>query len=167
MQVFTAAVPFSDRSDAQVICAIMQRRRPPRPTHPTFTENLWILMQRCWDHDPRLRPEVSEALRALVTPSASHSFRWSCIRLLDFFLVCSEDLAWKRLISHTLTTREHISSITKIFSDSNQAEMNESLIWDDAQNLTDVIDEVSTCTLLSLGDIGSAQRSSRLSVSAR
>ena len=51
---------------------ITQGGRPPRPTHPTFTDSLWTLMQRCWDHDPHLRPEVSEALEVLLTPSVSH-----------------------------------------------------------------------------------------------
>jgi hypothetical protein len=74
MQVFTGAIPFGNRSDVQVLLAIVQGRRPPRPTHPTFTEQLWTLMQRCWNHDPQLRPEVSEALRVLLTPSVSCSF---------------------------------------------------------------------------------------------
>ena len=151
-QVFTAAVPFSNRSDAQVICAIMQRRRPARPTHPTFTDNLWMLMQRCWNHDPRLRPDVSEALRVLLTPSVSRSLRRSYIHSLDSFTVHSEDPAWKQLISHTLTTRERISLITTIFSDHNQVEMVGNLFGDDAQNLINAIDEVCACTLSYLRD---------------
>jgi len=55
--------------------AIMQDKRPPRPIHPTFTEDLWELMQRCWDREPNLRPEISEALRILLTLSVSHSFQ--------------------------------------------------------------------------------------------
>ena len=60
--------------------AIMQNERPPRPTHPMFTANLWMLMQRCWDHDPHLRPEVSEVLQVLLTPLVSRSFQRSYIR---------------------------------------------------------------------------------------
>ena len=80
IQVFTGAVPFSAQSHLAAIVAIMKGRRPPRPTHPTFTENLWTLMQRCWDHDPHLRPEVSEVLQVLLTPSVSCSFQQSYIR---------------------------------------------------------------------------------------
>ena len=79
MQVFTGASPFGNRRTIQVIMAITQGRRPPRPTHPTFTEDLWTLIQRCWDHDPYLRPGVSEVLQVLLTPSVSRLFRKSCI----------------------------------------------------------------------------------------
>ena len=72
MQVFTGVIPFANDTSMMAMMAIMQGRRPPRPAHPTFTENLWSLMQRCWDPDPHLRPEVSEALHVL-TLSASHS----------------------------------------------------------------------------------------------
>lgn len=68
-QVFTGNVPFRDSSSIMAILAITQGKRPPRPTHPMFTGNLWSLMQRCWDHDPHSRPEISEALEILLAPS--------------------------------------------------------------------------------------------------
>ena len=68
MQVFTGAIPFSGNSSAVAMLAIVQGRRPQRPIYPTFTDNLWTLMQRCWDHDPHLRPEVSEVLQVLLAP---------------------------------------------------------------------------------------------------
>ena len=80
LQVFTGGIPFGKKSATIAMLAIIQGRRPERPTHPTFTENLWSLMQRCWDHDPQLRPEVSEALQILLTPSVSRSSRWSYVR---------------------------------------------------------------------------------------
>jgi len=49
---------------------IVQGDRPPRPTHPTFTEGLWSLTQRCWGEDPQLRPEASEVLQVLLSPSS-------------------------------------------------------------------------------------------------
>ena len=72
IQVFTEALPFGS---AKTMLAIMQGRRPSRPTHPTFTDDLWMLMQRCWDHNPQSRPDASEALEVLLTPSVSHSFQ--------------------------------------------------------------------------------------------
>jgi hypothetical protein len=60
--------------------------------------------------------------------------------------VCSEDPAWKRLISRTLATPERISLITKIFSNRDEVEVVEMLSGDDAQNFINVIDEVNTCT---------------------
>ena len=43
----------------------MEGKRPPRPVHPTFTEDLWTLIQRCWDPEPDSRPETSEVLNVL------------------------------------------------------------------------------------------------------
>jgi hypothetical protein len=74
IQVFSGAIPFNNGTSVMAMLAITQGRRPPRPTHPSFTENLWILMQRCWDQDPHLRPEVSEVLQVLLTPSVAYPF---------------------------------------------------------------------------------------------
>ena len=75
MQVFTGAVPFNGQSHIAALSAIVQHKRPPRPAHPMFTEDLWGLTQRCWYHEPHLRPEVSEVLRVLRTPSVPRSFQ--------------------------------------------------------------------------------------------
>jgi hypothetical protein len=72
-QVFTGAIPFSGRHSVMAMLTVMQGGRPPRPTHPALTENLWTLMQRCWDNGPHLRPEISEALRVLLVRSVFHS----------------------------------------------------------------------------------------------
>ena len=52
-----------------------QGKRPPRPVHPTFTEKLWELIQRCWDHNPELRPGASEILRVLLATSVLYLLR--------------------------------------------------------------------------------------------
>ena len=123
LQIFTGAVPFSGRSDVQVLLAVVQGGRPPRPAHPTFTEKLWTLMQRCWDQDPHLRPDASEVVR-ILTPSVSDPFWWPSIHWFDCILVCSEPRsdppAWERLISNTLLVRERVSLIASIFLDRNQ-----------------------------------------------
>jgi serine/threonine protein kinase len=66
MQVFTGMVPFSNDTPALAMLATIQGKRPPRPTHRTFTKDLWALMQRCWDHDPHLRPKALEVLQVLT-----------------------------------------------------------------------------------------------------
>ena len=98
-QVFTGAVPFNGDTSVMAMLATTQGRRPPRPTDPACTENLWALMQRCWGHDPHSRPEVSEALRVLLTPSVSRSFRRSYIRSFDRFPTYSEDPTREQLTS--------------------------------------------------------------------
>ena len=65
IQVFIGAIPFSDKPPTLAILNITQGRRPSRPTHPTFTAELWTLMERCWNQNPHLRPEVSEVLTDL------------------------------------------------------------------------------------------------------
>jgi len=72
MQIFTGTIPFPSHQTIAAILAIANGGRPPRPTHPTFTDDLWTLMQRCWNHDPHSRPEISEALEVLLTPLVSH-----------------------------------------------------------------------------------------------
>ena len=47
------------------VVSIVHGDRPPRPTHPSLTDGLWELMQRCWDRDIRKRPQILEALQAL------------------------------------------------------------------------------------------------------
>ncbi|KAF9642512.1 kinase-like protein [Thelephora ganbajun] len=120
IEVFTGAVPFGDMPSLVAMSVITKGKRPPRPAHPAFTDNLWTLMQRCWDHDPSLRPQASGVLEILLV----------------------EGSTWGRLISHTLVTHERISLIETVFSDRNQVEMFEHLSGDNAQTLIDMLDEV-------------------------
>jgi hypothetical protein len=68
-QVFTGEVPFNGSSSPAAMLEIMRGERPPRPTHPVLTDQLWALMRRCWDQDPRLRPEVVEISPILLASS--------------------------------------------------------------------------------------------------
>ena len=104
-------------------------------------------MQRCWDQDPHLRLEVSEALQVLLTPSVLCSFQYLCIHQFFYPSTSSELPAWKQLISRTSTMDEHISLITMIFVDRDQVEMIMRLSGNDTQTLVDVIDEVRPCIL--------------------
>jgi len=65
IQVFTGAVPFGANKPSMAGLAIMQGDRPPRPVHPMCSDKLWKIMQRCWNQEPHLRPEVSEVLNVL------------------------------------------------------------------------------------------------------
>ena len=74
-QVFTDMVPFAEVLSVVAMLYITQGRRPPQPTHPGVTGGLWKLMQRCWDYNPQLHPEVSEILLQILSDlSVSHSF---------------------------------------------------------------------------------------------
>jgi len=147
IQVFTGALPFDGVPSHGAMFAIMQGKRPLRPTYPTFTENLWTLVQRCWDHDPHLRPDVLEVLQVLPTPSVSRLFRRS--RFVDFTVSsCSDPPTWKRLVSYRLEIHERLSLIVTIFSDPGEVEVVGQLSGYVAQTFIDTIIEVSAPTLL-------------------
>ena len=94
--------------------------RPPRPTHPTFTADLWSLMQGCWSRDPHSRPTISKVITEVITLSIRN-----------------------RLIGRASTTHERISPIATVFFDNGRSEAVKHLSKDDAQALIDVADEVS------------------------
>jgi len=62
-------------------------------------------------------------------------------------IVRLDSLAWKRLLSKTITTRERVSLVITIFSDHNRVEIPRHLSRDDAQTFIDIIDmdDVSFC----------------------
>ena len=118
-KVFTGAVPFSDGPGTAAIVRMIQAERPPRPTHPSFTDDLWILMQSCWNHNPKLRPNASEVLKAITLS------------------LC------KRFVDRTLPTDDRACLITAVFSKPDQAKMARQVPSEEAQNLIDVIYGVS------------------------
>ena len=65
MQVFTGKCPFPELSDDAIALAICGGGRPPRPADPAVPDQLWQLMQECWNEDPQLRPTPEEVLLAL------------------------------------------------------------------------------------------------------
>ena len=128
IQVFTHAVPFGKTPSVTAMLSIMSGKRPSRPTHPTLTEDLWTLVQRCWHQDPASRPQILEVSKLLTLPLR------------------------KRLISHTAGRDERIRLIATIFSDDDQVKVVGPASGDDAQTLINVIDEVSPCTIPYLDD---------------
>ena len=119
IQIFTGAIPFSNDGSVTAMLAVVQGKRPPRPTHPACTEDLWALMQRCWSDLPSSRTKISEVALEILTLS-----------------LC------QRLVGHTLNTHDRISLIATIFLDNDRIQMVEHVSGVDAQTLIDVIDEV-------------------------
>jgi len=74
IQVFTSAVPFGNGTSTTAALTIVNGGRPPRPTHPALTEDVWVLVQHCWNQDPNMRPEAQEVLKVLHASSVSHPF---------------------------------------------------------------------------------------------
>ena len=70
-QVLTGAVPFGDKSDWVAISDVLVGIRPSRPAHRSCTDGLWALIQRCWDQDPHLRPEILEVSQTISSVSTN------------------------------------------------------------------------------------------------
>ena len=71
-QVLTGEIPFSSlKTNWTVVQAVLKGDRPSRPEHPSCTDNLWALTQRCWDEDPLLRPEILEVSQAFSSVSTN------------------------------------------------------------------------------------------------
>jgi len=70
VEVFTGRAPFPRTPPITVAVDVLTGKRPERPMHPNLTDELWNLTERCWNHDPERRPEISEVVLHLKTPSA-------------------------------------------------------------------------------------------------
>jgi hypothetical protein len=76
IKVFTGEVPFKEFLPATSAAKIMQGKRPPRPV---LTDDVWALMEMCWDQEPRSRPETRRLLQDLAS-SLLRSLRQSLPR---------------------------------------------------------------------------------------
>ena len=144
-KAFTGAIPFSAKPPRAAMLAIIDGERPPRPTHPVLTDELWALTQRCWDQEPHLRPSALRISYGLYVSTLEPRVH---VGLIGFSH--SRGIpAWKRLIDLPLATDERISLITDIISDRGEAEAIKHLQGDDAQSFVDVIDEVPPHSFIS------------------
>ena len=70
MQVLSGQAPFNElKSNYLIVMAVWEGKRPPRPAHPSCTDGLWRLIQRCWGQDPQLRPEIPEVSQTISSVS--------------------------------------------------------------------------------------------------
>ncbi|KAJ7585035.1 hypothetical protein C8J56DRAFT_1027479 [Mycena floridula] len=67
LEIYTGHVPFAEhKNDPAVKQAVMSGRRPSRP-RDLFTDQLWQLIEECWNQRPDSRPSARHILRALQT----------------------------------------------------------------------------------------------------
>ncbi|KAG6809628.1 hypothetical protein H0H92_015483 [Tricholoma furcatifolium] len=72
-EIFTGEIPLSHLTrDATVIHKVLSGERPKRPSNESLswsvwglTENIWKLMETCWDSDPVQRPNASVVVETL------------------------------------------------------------------------------------------------------
>ncbi|KAB5593151.1 Tyrosine kinase family catalytic domain containing protein [Ceratobasidium theobromae] len=73
LEILTGCPPFAEmRNDMQVISAVLMGRlprRPPAEDAPQLSDELWELMNGCWDQDRNARPSASQVLETVRTMS--------------------------------------------------------------------------------------------------
>ncbi|KAJ7768220.1 kinase-like domain-containing protein [Mycena metata] len=71
-EILTEKLPFyEEKNDMVVMFQVLAHGRPSRPTWCTGTpqlDNLWDLLQSCWEDDPPKRPEAFQIVDRLVGP---------------------------------------------------------------------------------------------------
>ncbi|KIJ34640.1 hypothetical protein M422DRAFT_34989 [Sphaerobolus stellatus SS14] len=70
LECLTSAKPFAElRRDPHVVLSVIEKKRPSRPAEHVwnrwFTDSIWNLLERCWDHEPEARPSMPEVVDIL------------------------------------------------------------------------------------------------------
>jgi len=75
-EVLSGHIPFPQAKHTTVILEVIKGKRPERPRGVTgawFTDDLWAMLELCWQHKPGNRPSLDIVLRCLqdVAPPPS------------------------------------------------------------------------------------------------
>jgi hypothetical protein len=69
-QMLTGTAPFPElRTEAAVIMAVLDGRRPTHPPSSSRTpslDGLWNLVENCWEERPEIRPTASQIVERLM-----------------------------------------------------------------------------------------------------
>ena len=65
VEVFTGEVPFGEEGNINITVGIPKNKRPDRPTGAQvgLTNEMWSIIERCWDNDPGRRPPIRDVVR--------------------------------------------------------------------------------------------------------
>lgn len=74
-KAFSGRAPFADSTPVTVAVKVLSGQRPERPKDPVLTNELWDLTRRCFDQDPRRRPEITVVVRDLQEALAVRQYR--------------------------------------------------------------------------------------------
>jgi len=70
IEAFTGKAPFYGVAPTTVAVGVLSGKRPTRPTHQSLTNDIWEMIERCWDKDLQHRPDISEVVHCLQTALA-------------------------------------------------------------------------------------------------
>ncbi|KAK7027403.1 hypothetical protein VNI00_015239 [Paramarasmius palmivorus] len=71
-EIITGLLPFHNlRNELAVLSAIFRGLRPEKPQNIDIQDEVWLLMNECWESEPALRPTAENLLQRLpvVTPA--------------------------------------------------------------------------------------------------
>ncbi|KAJ3998234.1 kinase-like domain-containing protein [Lentinula boryana] len=112
IEVYTGQVPFADvRSEIMVLEKVLNDEHPGRPSGPnTMTDELWNLINACWNHDRAARPKsglVVDHLKHILRRSATDPVALSPMEPIPPPIVHSRNslatVGYFSLFSQTLT----------------------------------------------------------------
>jgi serine/threonine protein kinase len=63
LQIFTGSIPFSHTTnDASIILYVKAGGRPKRRNCRSINDEIWAMLERCWDVEPNRRPPMNTLL---------------------------------------------------------------------------------------------------------
>ena len=80
VEVFTGKIPFEEQRNEMVALRISEGGRPEMPKDALevgLTDEVWKLLESCWQRDPKKRPTMGEVVRRwekFVKRTPSESF---------------------------------------------------------------------------------------------
>ena len=85
VQVLTGEIPFRKAHQTELVWSVVQGLRPDKPENASsigFSDLLWGFVQRCWDADAKLRPNVMEVVTHLGEAAANwNGFMPPCVEV--------------------------------------------------------------------------------------
>ena len=66
VEVFTGKVPFPEEPPAMASSRMLKGERPEMPQDAEqigVTDEIWALLERCWQQDPKKRPTMKKVVR--------------------------------------------------------------------------------------------------------
>ncbi|KXN92809.1 Receptor-interacting serine/threonine-protein kinase 1 [Leucoagaricus sp. SymC.cos] len=83
-EIFTGRVPFHEIPNPFTVMLTLVRSKDVRPTRPPVTQDselldeIWQLMEECWDAEPEKRPAIEQVVRRIrgVYPGPFVLMRW-------------------------------------------------------------------------------------------
>ena len=66
VEVFTGKIPFEEQKNEAVVLRISRGGRPEMPENARavgLTDEMWNLLESCWQQNPKKRPTIEEVVR--------------------------------------------------------------------------------------------------------